>query len=161
MIVTGEIIKSAISLKIKNSFASGDPVQYPKIYKEPVVQGFVKPSFHIKTLDVDQKRISKLSYERLYQMNIRYHIDPKTDKLIEVLEGVGNSLMGVLNSIDVPIVDPGNVDTTRPVTSILMEYKVVENVLQFFVNYRIKVTPVLAEQPLMNTLTINKTQKEA
>ena len=70
----GESIKSAISLKIKSNFAitSGEPpiTIYPTIYKEQMVQGMDKPSFFIWQMDVEQEKLMRNNYERVYQMNV-------------------------------------------------------------------------------------------
>lgn len=161
ILVTGESIKSAISLKIRESLAIGDPVTYPTIYKEAIAQGFVKPSFHISTISVDQRRINKTLYERLYQMNVRYHIDQTQDNLVEQLDEMGSTLFGVLNTINVPITDPGDVDTVRVVHATSFEYTIEEGVLQVFVNYIIKVTPFVSSGTPMQELTVNQSLKEA
>ena len=63
--ITGESIKSAISLKLKSSFANTNVSPPITIYKATIVQGFKKPSFFIWIMDVSQEKLLGNKYERL------------------------------------------------------------------------------------------------
>ena len=164
--ITGESIKSAISLKLRSSFAStgGTPpiTIYPTIYKEQVIQGFKKPSFFIWAIDVSQEQLLGNNYERLYQMNIRYHPEEKDLKTYETLAKIGNQILEALNYIDVTI-DLGRKDAsgnpiedTKAVKGKQMSFQIIDDILQVYVNYLIKGKFKEAEKPQMQDLTINE-----
>lgn len=163
--ITGESIKSAISLKINGNFAitTGSPpvTLYPNIYKEQIIQGMEKPCFFIWQMDVSQERLRLNHYERVYQMNIRYH--PKDDDLkkYETLSDMGNKLLEYLSTIDVPIflgrydVEGNPIEDAKPVRGTQMSFKINENVLQVYVTYAVKIKLMPEPLPLMSTLDIN------
>lgn len=163
--VVGESIKSAIALKIRNGFAvtSGTPpvTTYPTIYKEQIVENMVKPSFFVWTMDAEQVWLMGSYYQRVYQMNIRYHTTDNDLKAYENLSAVGNTLLEVLRMIDVPIFlgrydnleNP--IEDKKPVYGKLMSYKITDGVLQLYVTYVIKTKHKSEEVPDMETLEIN------
>jgi len=164
--ITGESIKSAISLKLKSNFAntSGTPpiTIYPNIYKEQIVQKFKKPSFFIWVMDVSQEKLLGNKYERLYQMNIRYHPEEKDLKTYETLAEIGNQILKVLTYIEVPI-NLGRKDTLgnpiedkKPVMGKQMSFKIIDDVLQVYVNYVIRGKFKELEKPHMQSLEINE-----
>ena len=162
--ITGESIKSAIALKLKSSFAitNGQPpiTIYPTIYKEKIVQGMKKPCFFVWVMDVSQEKLMRNNYERLYQMNIRYHPEEKDPKTYETLVGIGNKLLGYLTTINVPIFlgrydGEGNpIEDSKPITGRQMNYEIKEDVLQMFVTYKLKAKQALEAVPDMGTLEI-------
>lgn len=158
--VTGESIKSAISLKIKSRFAqtSGEPPIsiYPTIYKEKVVQGMEKPCFFIWVVDVTQDKIARGLYTIEYQMNIRYHGQDDDPNAYSTLSDIGHKLLEALVSIDVPILVAEGVEGTKPVYGKQMDFKIVEDVLQVFVTYSIRAREKSAEATNMNLLTLNQ-----
>ena len=163
--ITGESIKSAISRKIQSDFAitSGEPsiTTYPTIYKEKIVQGSDKPCFFIWTMNVSQIKRMRNNYNRLYQMNVRYHpLDEDINKY-KTLCDIGNRLLETLSKIDVGI-DLGAVDnegnpieSLKPVIASDIDFKIVDDVLQVFVNYQIRGKQYVEEIADMQTLTIN------
>ena len=163
--ITGESIKSAISLKINGNFAitTGSPpvTLYPNIYKEQIIQGMEKPCFFIWQMDVSQERLRLNHYERVYQMNIRYH--PKDDDLkkYETLSDIGNKLLEYLSTIDVPIflgqydVEGNPIEDKKPVRGTQMSFKINENVLQVFVTYVVKMKMIKETLPYMEQLFLN------
>lgn len=151
--VNGEIIKSAIALKIRQNVTLQDNTPY-KIYKERVVQGFTKPSFFIWTLDVDQQKQMRNNFERHYQMSVRVHLKDNATKTYEQLSELGNKLLCVLSLIDVPILVDSNTLGTLPVTGTQMSFNIVDDVLQFFVTYKIRIKQKLAEHSKMQVLNI-------
>ncbi len=162
--ITGESIKSAIALKIRSSFAvtTGEPpiTKYPTIYKEKVVQDMKKPCFFIWVMDVSQEKLMRNNYERLYQMNIRYHPEEKDPKTYETLADIGNKLLDYLTNINVPIFlgrydGEGNpIEDSKPVTGRQMNYEIKEDVLQMYVTYKVKAKQFMEEVPDMEQLEI-------
>ena len=151
--ITGEIIKSAISRNIRQNITLKNSATY-KIYKERTVQGFAKPSFFIWAIDVEQQSVSKGVYNRIYQMNIRYHTQDSTPKLNEELNELGNKLLYHLAILDVPILDIDETtqkqkEITRPVKGTQMSFNIVEDVLQVYVTYTIRVKQSQTTQPNM------------
>lgn len=163
--ITGESIKSAISLKLKSSFAitNGTPpiTIYPNIYKEKVVQGMKKPCFFIWVMDVSQEKLMRNNYERIYQMNIRYHPEEKDLTTYETLADIGNKLLEHLTEIDIPIFlgrydKEGNaIEDIKPIRGSQMSFKIADDILQTFVTFTIKGKLAEEEKPQMQTLKIN------
>lgn len=163
--IMGESIKSAIALKIKSSFAvtSGTPpiTTYPIIYKEQIVQGMEKPSFFIWQMNVDQEKQMLNNFNRVYQMNIRYH--PVDDDLnqYQTLADAGHKLLEYLTEIEVPIFlgkyDNENkpVEEKKPIRGSQMSFTITDGVLQVFVTYVVKMKLVKSAMPFMQTLDIN------
>lgn len=156
--IVGESIKSAIAKRIRTAFqvTSGTPpvTTYPTVYKEEIPEGFVRPSFFIETVEVNQRRIIREVYERTYLMNIRHHaaIGPKTN---EDLELIANKLLEEMATIEVPIFNGVYDEHDVPVASLLpvrgfdSNYNIRENVLQVYISYRIRAKKLLpAETPM-------------
>jgi len=160
--ITGESIKSAISLKLKSSFANTGGTPSITIYKEQIVQGFKKPSFFIWIMDVSQEKLLGNKYERLYQMNIRYHPEGNDLKTYETLAEIGNKLLEYLRYIEVPIflgrydTDGNPIEDTKPIKGDNLSFKITDDILQVYVNYVIKGKFKEAEKPQMQDLTINE-----
>lgn len=154
--ITGEIIKSAISLKIKDTFKTGvtPNIVYPTIYKEEIKQNLSKPYFFIWAVDVESQKISRNIYEITYQMNVRYHGIDNDPKEYQNLTDKGNRLAEALNTIDVPIWN-GTEEIKLPVFSRRLDYKITDGVLQCFVTYVIRAKARLAVGPKMGTLDTN------
>ena len=158
--ITGESIKSAISLKLKNSFANTDDSPPITIYKEKIVQGMKKPCFFVWVMDVEQEKLMRNNYERVYQINIRYHPEENDTKTYETLSDIGNKLLDKLTTIDVPIFlgrygaggEP--IEDKKPVRGTQMSFEIKEDVLQFYVTYSIKAKQLVDEVPEMESLEI-------
>ncbi len=159
--IKGESIKSAIALKLKSSFANTDGTPSITIYKEKIVQGFKKPSFFIWIMDVSQEKIMRNVYTRDYQMNIRYHPEEKDSKTYETLSDIGNKLLDKLTLIDVPIFlgrydsEGKPIEDKKPVRGSQMDFTIQDDVLQFFVTYKIDIKLYKEKGPDMETLDIN------
>lgn len=151
--ISGETIKSAISLKITNTITAANPSI--KIYKEKIVENFKKPCFFIWTMDVSHEKQMRNNYERTYQMNIRYHINENIPNKYEILCSAGNALMDALKEINVPVYIDDDLEELRPVFGKKMSYKIDEGVLQMFVTYIIKTKAWIPKVPDMQTLDIN------
>ena len=165
--ITGEIVKSAISLKIRSAFAttSGTPLAttYPTIYKEKVVQGMIKPCFFVWQMDVEQEKLMRNNYERVYQMNVRYHPEDNDLKRYQTLADIGNKLLEHLTHIEVPIFsgrydnEGEPIEDRKPIRGSQMSFNIVDDVLQVFVTYVVKMKMVAAALPFMQQLFINST----
>lgn len=162
--IIGETVKSAISLKIQSAFAttSGTPpvTTYPTIYKEKVVQGMIKPCFFVWTMDVEQEKLMRNNYERVYQMNVRYHPEDNDLKCYQTLTDIGNKLLEYLTQIEVPIflgrydTEGEPIEDMKPIRGSQMSFEIVDDVLQVFATYVVKMKMVEAELPLMETLDV-------
>ena len=157
--ITGETVKSAISLKIRSAFAttSGVPpvTTYPTIYKEKVVQGMTKPCFFVWTMDVSPVKRMKNTFEILYQMNIRYEPREDDEEKYKSCMDVAMTLIEALSSIDVPI-DVDGAEVLKRVYGRDMEFSITDDVLQFFASYTLcGYVPEAAIPPFMEQITIN------
>jgi hypothetical protein len=152
----GETIKSAIAQKILNIFTPA-----PIIYKEKIYQGFITPCFFIWIINVTQTKLLMNSYTRDYLMNIRYHISEKDTKTYEKLALIGNTLLAELTKIEVPIffgtydIDNNPIEALKPVYGKNIEFKITEDILQFFVTYTIRCKPEKITEPIILTSETN------
>lgn len=159
--ITGESIKSAIALKLKSSFANTNGSPPITIYKEQIVQGFKKPCFFVWVMDVSQEKLMRNNYERVYQMNVRYHPEEKDTKTYETLSDIGNKLLEYLTQIEVPIFlgrydnEGEPIEDMKPIRGSQMSFKIVDDVLQVFVTYVVKMKLVEAAMPYMEQLFLN------
>ena len=156
--ITGETIKSAMALNIKQNITLDDGSNF-RIYKETTVQGLKKPCFFIWTLDVGQTKQMGNNYERVYQMNIRFHAQDDVDNLYERLCELGNKLLCSLARIYVPINIDEQTVVNKPVIGKQMSFNVVEDVLQVYVTYTIKIKQALEKTPEMTVLGIKNNIK--
>lgn len=157
--ITGETVKSAISLKIRSAFAtsSGTPpvTLYPIIYKEKVVQGMVKPCFFVWTMDVSPVKRMNNSFELLYQMNIRYEPSEDDEEKYKSCMNAAVTLIEALSSINVPI-DVDGKEVLKQVYGRNMEFSITDDVLQFFASYTLHgYVPEAVVPPFMEQITIN------
>lgn len=156
--ITGETIKSSISQAIRNGFSvtEGVPpvVVYPVIYKEKMDQNSTKPCFFIWTNDVSVDKLMNDNYELTYQMNIRYFVEEDSENAYEKMCYTGLKLTEVLRYIYTKMII-NNTEQMKRLTGTQIEFKIVENVLQFFVTYKIKAYIPLEEVTKMEQLIIN------
>ena len=153
----GESIKSAIAKKIATSIS---PI--PTMYKEPIPQGMVLPSIFIRTLEVSQEKMIGTTFNRAYQMNIRYH--PVTDDptINENLEAMANKLMVYLSWIEVPIFlgnyddEDQPIEELKPVVGRQMDYTITDNVLQLFVTYSVRGKTLPSAAVTMQHVEVNQ-----
>lgn len=145
--ITGDFIVSAIATKIKNSFTPA-----PKIYKEQVDQGLVKPCFFIGYVKQGQQQIAKNWYQRQAMMVIRFHPTESTNKYSQC-RAVGEQLLDVLTSIDLPTELDGY--ETLPCLGKDLEFKIRDEVLIFYVTYEHKVKKVVTPETMMATIGLD------
>lgn len=161
--INGETIKSAIALKIRSAFAStnGSPptTSYPTIYKEKVLQGMKKPCFFVWTMDVSPKKLMNNNYEFVHQMNIRFEPDDDDEEAYKTCMENAIVLTEALSKIDVPIEIDGD-EVLKQIYGRNISYKIVEDVLQFYVTYTLRgyipdtIIPVNMENILQNVIII-------
>lgn len=152
--VFGDIIKNSMADKINSYFES------PTMYKEQIVQGLRKPSFFIWQTNLGQTKRMGRTFDRLYQMNVRYHPQDDLPNEYEHLCDVQNKLLECLSIIDVPMLTSDNnggyIAKQLPVIGTQMDSSISDGVLQVFVSYKITVKQVTVQTPQMNELNINK-----
>ena len=73
---------------------------------------------------------------------------------------MAEKLFGILRIIDIPDKQDGDEVVTRKAKASKMNYQIIENVLQFFVNYKIKAKLILPEEPKMQVLEIQRMEDE-
>ena len=159
--ITGETIKSAIARKLSNSTFVA--VNSFKLYKEMTRQSFSLPAFFIWTINVEQTKEAKNRFRLNYSMEVRFHPNTRDPISYEKLCSVGTELLDYLETIYVPILEVGPdgalIEVLRPVRGKQMEFKIVEDILQFLVDYSIRAARPLEEIPDMQTLKINEIPK--
>jgi hypothetical protein len=161
--IVGDIIKSALALNIRTAFSVtvGEVTTYPTIYKELIIQDAVYPSFFIWSINTTQAQISSDSHMRTYLMNVRYSLPQDSNGVYSALTSVAEVLLDTLDSINVPIylgklVGGVPVLETKPVRGYDIDFKIEEDVLQFFVTYKIKAKKVVNEDAIyMASLELN------
>lgn len=149
--ITGESIKSAIALKLKSSFATTTETSPLTIYKEKMVQNMKKPCFFIWPIDVAAKKLMRNNYEITSQMLIKFF--PKEDDVHAYMTAhqVGIELLEYLAEIEL---------NEKPVAGKQMSFKIIDDVLQMFVTYKVKARTQLPTIPDMQILEINDFMKE-
>lgn len=135
--IESETIKSAIAKMLANSFPD------KTIYKNKVEQGMKRPCFFISQLNGMQEKESRNLYRRTYLMNIRYHKDNPTRT---ELDEIGFELLGLLNELK---------DEDLFVFGSDAKYEIVDDVLQFFITYKVRVVKETDSLAIMNKLNIN------
>lgn len=155
--VTSETVKSAVSLAIKEAFTiAGTPPIYPKIYKEKIIQGMVKPCFFIWLTNVECNKLMLNNYNLVYSVNVRYHPEDNDDLTYEHLVNIGQTLNEVLDRIEIAT-DVNGSEFKLKVLGTQASYSIVDGILQYFVTYTLKVKkPSTIVEPGMDELEINQ-----
>lgn len=132
MNITSETIKSAMAKTLA--------LQYPEVtlYKNKVPKDFKKPCFFISQIEPKMQRVNRNRYKLDYLMCIRYHNDKvsRTD-----LDSVGFNLMDIFEILidDEPLCHGKN-----------LRYEIVDDVLQFFVSYSLRVIKPVESTKMKN-----------
>ena len=144
---TGEVIKSAISRKIKAEIPTA------KIYKEKPVQSMLMPSYYIEILDVGMVSQGNGYFMLTYQMCIRYNPKLPNSELNTELECQRLYLMGAVSRLQIPF--SGN--RAIMINAQDIEGKVTDNVLQVYFTYdvRVRLTAEDIAAVKMNLLSMN------
>jgi len=95
-------------------------------------------------------------YDRLYQMQVSYEVDINATDTNTQLNNMGSDLMDLLSTIDV---EYGTHELTLPIIGRHMDYKIVDDVMQFFVSYPMRVYKQLDGVAKQEQLTINTNTK--
>lgn len=120
----GEVIRSAIVVKLRELFPD------ITVYKEKIEQGIRYPHFFILPLNTTYEKELGLRGWVYYQVNIRYRPTQDFNSKYSDLEQVGTDLMWALDTITV---------AGYPLRGRDMNYQIVDGVLQFFINFRMRI----------------------
>ncbi len=120
----GEVIRSAIVVKLRELFPD------ITVYKEKIEQGVRYPHFFILPLNTTYEKELGLRGWVYYQVNIRYRPTQDFNSKYSDLEQVGTDLMWALDTITV---------AGYPLRGRDMNYQIVDGVLQFFINFRMRI----------------------
>lgn len=120
----GEVIRSAIVVKLRELFPN------ITVYKEKIEQGIRYPHFFILPLNTTYEKELGLRGWVYYQVNIRYRPTKDFNSKYSDLEQAGTDLMWALDTITVE---------GYPLHGRDMNYQIVDGVLQFFINFRMRI----------------------
>lgn len=163
--VLGESVKSAMVVVIRDAFkvvtgiAPSQVTTYPTVYKERIVEGLIRPSFFIGTLNIGQTKHLLKTYSRDYQMKVEYHILESQYDAQEQLMAIATKLIQALATINVTMLI-GYTNLGVPIGELKTLYgrqfsmQVVDEVLQVFVTYTARMKEILPEVADMETLVI-------
>jgi uncharacterized UPF0160 family protein len=153
MAIVGTTIVDAVIAKISE--------EYPNtpIYDETMKQGAERPYFFISSIDTSKIKDMNQMYNELHQIKVQYFdkIDNNTTKFSN-LNNIGNILMDILEEIDVGI--GGSNTSTYLVRGIQMSWKNIEEVLNFFISYPIRIFRPKIDEPKQTNLTIGESIKD-
>lgn len=141
----GEGIRSAIAAKLKSIFL--DVI----VYKEKIEQGVRYPHFFILPINTSRERDLGPRGWIYYQVNIRYRLPQDFNSKYGELEQMGTDLMWALDTITVAGFQLRGRD---------MNYQIVDGVLQFFINFRMRIKQEQEMKDKMETLTNSAEIKE-
>lgn len=153
MSIEGTTIVNAVIAKIAEEYPDAT------IYDETMKQGAERPYFFVSTIDTDKDKDMNQMYNQINQIKVQYfdNINNNTTAFT-TLNNIGAVLMDILEEIDVEIGDGSS--TTYIVRGIQMNWKNIEEVLNFFVTYPIRIFRQTEAEPLQNTLTITESVEQ-
>lgn len=122
--LAGDLIKSALARRLAALFPG------ITIYKEKVEQGLKYPSFFILQLNVTQERDLRPYRWLNFQMNIRYRPIKDYNSKRSELDQLGLDMLDGLEEVEVE---------GKPLRGRDMNYEIIDGVLQFFINFRMRV----------------------
>ena len=156
--IKGDFIISAMATKMAQCLRNDtvDPPVIPTMYKNKIMEGAKEPYFLLSIIDMTQENGMTTSAWRVYRMKVEYHLEETDYDRHSEYRDMGERLLGILRTIDLPDKYEGDKIITRLVKANKMSFQIVENVLQFFVNYRIKVKLILPDPVKMQELEINR-----
>ena len=120
----GEVIRSAIVVKLKEKFPA------ITVYKEKIEQGLQFPHFFVLPLNTSRVKELRDKGWIYYQVNVRYRPTQDFNSKYGILEQMGIDLLDALELITV---------AGYPLRGYGMNYEIVDGVLQFFINFRMRV----------------------
>lgn len=122
--LAGDLIKSALARRLAALFPG------ITIYKEKVEQGLKYPSFFILQLNVTQEGDLRPYKWLNFQMNIRYRPTKDYNSKRSELDQLGLDMIDGLEEVEVE---------GKPLRGRDMNYEIIDGVLQFFINFRMRV----------------------
>lgn len=122
--LAGDLIKSALARRLAALFPG------ITIYKEKVEQGLKYPSFFILQLNVTQEGDLRPYRWLNFQMNIRYRPTKDYNSKRSELDQLGLDMLDGLEEVEVE---------GKPLRGRDMNYEIIDGVLQFFINFRMRV----------------------
>lgn len=122
--LAGDLIKSALARRLAALFPG------ITIYKEKVEQGLKYPSFFILQLNVTQEGDLRTYRWLNFQMNIRYRPTKDYNSKRSELDQLGLDMLDGLEEVEVE---------GKPLRGRDMNYEIIDGVLQFFINFRMRV----------------------
>lgn len=122
--LAGDLIKSALARRLASLFPG------ITIYKEKVEQGLKYPSFFILQLNVTQEGDLRPYRWLNFQMNIRYRPTKDYNSKRSELDQLGLDMLDGLEEVEVE---------GKPLRGRDMNYEIIDGVLQFFINFRMRV----------------------
>lgn len=122
--LAGDLIKSALARRLAALFPG------ITIYKEKVEQGLKYPSFFILQLNVTQEGDLRPYKWLNFQMNIRYRPTKDYNSKRSELDQLGLDMLDGLEEVEVE---------GKPLRGRDMNYEIIDGVLQFFINFRMRV----------------------
>lgn len=160
--IKGDFIISAMAKNIANRLKNDsiDPPIIPTIFKNKIMEGAVEPFFVLSVIDVTQENGMTASAWRTYRMKVEYYLEESDYGRHSEYRDMAEKLFGILRIIDIPDKQDGDEVVTRKAKASKMNYQIIENVLQFFVNYKIKAKLILPEEPKMQVLEIQRMEDE-
>ena len=147
MIITTDAIKSAIAEKINNSVEASI---FAAIYKEAQPQGFKTPAFFIRELETNEDKLMNDNYMRISDFVVRFHPNELSKTKTMDCNVVGNQLTESLAVV---------LDSLAPIRGTNIHYEVNDEVLQFFVSYRVKLKQDSLPQQKLEQQTLKQEVK--
>lgn len=138
-------IIEAISVSLNEEF--GDDYE---IHMEEIKQGLKEPCFFIACLNPTNNLFMGKRYERTNQFCIQYF--PKSDEVQRECNGVAERMYECLEYITIE-------GDTKPIRGSAMKHEVIDDVLNFFVNYDF-FTVKTEDNTAMETMTASTGVKE-
>ncbi|MEJ8548162.1 phage tail terminator family protein [Brevibacillus borstelensis] len=114
-------------------------------YGEEIKEGLTTPSFFVKLLEPTHTQELDRRYVRELPFDVHYFADSNKDRIT-----TAEQLTSVLGTIQV---------NSRPVCGIKMSWEIIDEVLHFFVTYRMQVWKQKPDVPSMQTLDIEEAIK--
>lgn len=143
--LSGDAIKSAVARRLATLFEG------ITVYKEKVNQHLKYPHFFILQINLSrEKDLAPFNWLN-YQLNIRYRPNKSFDSKYSELDQIGLDMMNGLEKIEVE---------GTPLRPTDMSYQIVDDVLQFFINFRMRVKKEKEERAVMEELSNSANIKE-
>lgn len=114
-------------------------------YGEEIKEGLTTPSFFVKLLEPTHTQELNRRYVRELPFDVHYFADTNKDRIV-----VAEQLTSALETIQV---------NDRPIHGIKMSWEIIDDVLHFFVTYRMQVWKQKPNDPTMQTLDVEEAIK--